>query len=261
MVANCAVLTAKVLGLSLAGMSFWISPLLAEDLAGIQQRGSLIVAVKDNLRPLGFKDQSGQLQGLEIEIAQRLGQELLGRPGAVVLKPVPNRDRLTTVLNGQADLAIAHLSQTTARSRLITFSLPYYSDGTALITQSATVQKLSDLSNQSIAVLNGSSAIAILNYRVPTAKLVPVESYAAARQVLESGQAIAFAGDATVLSGWVQETPGYRLLLPTLSVAPLCIVLPKGVQYEPLRQRINELLTRWQQDGWLKERAAYWGLP
>ena len=238
-----------------------MSPLFAEDLAAIQQRGVLTVAVKDNLRPLGFKGSDGQLQGLEIEIAQRLGQELTGRPVAVVLKPIANRDRLSIVINGQADLAIAHLSQTPARSRLITFSLPYYSDGTALITQSAAVQKLADLNNQSIAVLNGSSAVAILNYRVPTAKLISVESYAAARQVMEAGQAIAFAGDVTVLSGWVQEAPGYRLLLPTLSIAPLCIVLPKGIQYEPLRQRINELLALWQQEGWLKERATYWGLP
>ena len=123
------------------------------------------------------------------------------------------------------------------------------------------MQGLADLSNQSIAVLNGSSAIAVLNYRIPTAKLVSVESYAAARQALEAGQAIAFAGDATVLSGWVREAPEYRLLLPALTVTPLCIALPKGLQHESLRQRVNELLTRWQQAGWLRARATYWGLP
>lgn len=261
MFAKRTVLTARVLGLSLAGMSFLTSPLLAENLEGIQKRGNLIVAVKDNLRPLGFRQLNGQLQGLEIEIAERLARELLGRPDALVLKPVANRDRLTLVLDGQADLAIAQISLSEARSRLVTFSLPYYSDGTALITRSSGVQKLADLGNQSIAVLNGSSAIAVLSYRIPTATLVPVESYVAARQAIESGRAIAFAGDASILSGWQQESPGYHLLLPTLSVAPLCIVLPKGLQYEPLGQRINELLTRWQQEGWLKERAAYWGLP
>ena len=87
MFANCGVLTAKVLGLSLVGMSLWMSPLLAENLEGIQQRGHLIIAVKDNLPPLGFKGQDGQLQGLEIEIAQRLAQELFDRPNAVVLQP------------------------------------------------------------------------------------------------------------------------------------------------------------------------------
>ena len=261
MFAERTVLTAKILGLSLAGMSFLASSLLAENLEGIQNRGNLIVAVKDNLRPLGFKQPNGQLQGLEIEIAQRLAQELFGRPDALVLKPVANRDRLTTVLDGQADLAIAQISLSDARSRLVTFSLPYYSDGIALITRNSTVQKLADLSNQPIAVLNGSSAIAVISDRIPTATLVPVESYAAARLAIEAGQAIAFAGDASVLSGWQQESPGYHLLLPTLSVAPLCIVLPKGLQYEPLRQRINELLARWQQEGWLQERAAYWGLP
>ncbi|HEY9908771.1 MAG TPA: transporter substrate-binding domain-containing protein [Thermosynechococcaceae cyanobacterium] len=236
----------------------------AETLEGIQRRGQLIVAVKDNLRPLGFRGQDGRLQGLEIEIAQRLAQELFQRPDALVLKPVLNRDRLTTVLDGQADLVIAQVSLTEARSRLVTFSLPYYSDGTALITRSAALQKPTDLNNSaivpSIAVLNGSSAIELLRYRFPKATLVGVESYEAGRQALEQGRAIAFAGETSVLSGWAQEFPGYRLLLPSLSVAPLCVVLPKGLQYETLRQRVNELLARWQQEGWLKERAAYWGL-
>ena len=41
------------------------------ELDQIKQRGKLIIAVKDNLRPLGFRDASGDLQGLEIDIAKR----------------------------------------------------------------------------------------------------------------------------------------------------------------------------------------------
>lgn len=233
----------------------------AAELPVIKGRGYLIVAVKDNLRPLGFQASPGQLAGLEIDIARRLAQELLGRADALVLKPVSNRDRLEVVLQDQVDLTIASVTATAARSRLVSFSEPYYFDGTALITRNPSIQRLSHLRQQSIAVLKGSSAIATLRYFLPGTKLVGVDSYQAARQSLEAGQVVAFAGDASVLGGWRQEFPDYRLLPSILSAAPLCVVMPKGVQYDHLRRQVNAAIARWQQEGWLNERAAYWGLP
>ena len=110
----------------------------------IVQRGQLIVAVKDNLHPLGFRDAKGTLQGLEIDIAQRLAQELLGKSGSVVLRPVNNQDRLAVVLNGQVDLTIARVTATSSRSRVVSFSIPYYLDGTALVTNTSAIQGISD---------------------------------------------------------------------------------------------------------------------
>lgn len=253
---------ARVFGLWIVGAQFVLPlHLLAADLQTIARRGHLIVAIKDNLRPLGFRDAQGNLQGLEIEIARRLAQELLGKQDAIVLQPILNRDRLSVVTEGQADLTIARVTATASRSRIVSFSTPYYLDGTALVTRSAGIQKISDLNQQTIAVLNHSSTIAALRYRLPQAKLIGVDSYAAGQERLESGEAIAFAADASILSGWVQEFPQYRLLALRLSTEPLCIVLPRGVQYDELRRRIDQAIERWKSEGWLQERATYWGLP
>jgi polar amino acid transport system substrate-binding protein len=43
----------------------------AAQLPEIQQRGYLNIAVKDNLRPLGFRDANGNLQGLGKAIGSR----------------------------------------------------------------------------------------------------------------------------------------------------------------------------------------------
>jgi polar amino acid transport system substrate-binding protein len=144
---------------------------------------------------------------------------------------------------------------------VVTFSLPYYFDGTALVTTNAAIRSLGDLGTETIAALDGSSAVEALRYRWPNARLVEVRSYYQAQTLLETGQVAAFAGDASVLSGWVQEFPQYRLVLPVLTVEPLCIGLPKGIQHDSLRQRINQILEQWYKTGWLKERASYWGLP
>jgi polar amino acid transport system substrate-binding protein len=227
----------------------------------IQQRGKLVVAVKDNLRPLGFRDTTGNLQGLEIEIAKRLAQELLGKAEAVVLQPVKNVDRLNVVIEDKVDLAIARVTQNESRLRVVDLSRPYYIDSTSLITKDASVKQVSDLTTKAIAVLKSSNTIAIIKYALPTAKLVGVNSYEEALTLLENGSVAAFATDASVLTGWVQDYPQYRLLPAKLSSEALCIVMPKGLQYAALQERVNQAILRWQASGWLAERVAAWGLP
>lgn len=252
----------RLLTLSLVGVSV-MAPLrsVAEDLEAIRQRGQIIVGIKDNLAPLGFVGSNGQLQGLEVDIARRLAQELLGKRDGLVLKPVLNQERIGAVLDGRVDIAIAHITQTISRSRVVAFSTPYYQDGTALVAKNAALQKPSDLRNQKVAVLNNSTTVDVIRDRLPQAKMVGVPSYEAALNLLERGEVAAFAADATVLVGWVRQFPQYRLLSPTLSVEPLVIVLPKGLQYDELRREINQILERWQAEGWLRQRATYWGLP
>ncbi|WNN89167.1 transporter substrate-binding domain-containing protein [Gloeocapsopsis dulcis] len=233
----------------------------AADLPEIKQRGYLLVAVKDNLRPLGYRDAQGNLQGLEIELAQRLAQDLLGSINAVQFQPVANRDRLAVVLDNQVDLTIANVTVTESRARLISFSLPYYFDGTAIITKIPSVQNLSDFAARRIAVLKGSSTISTIRYLIPSAQLIGVDSYTQAYSLLEANAADAFAADASVLSGWVQEYPQYRLLPTLLSAEPLAVVMPKGLQYNALRQQVNTAITRYLSEGWLQQRASYWGLP
>lgn len=237
---------------------------LAAELQTIQARGKLRVAVKDNSRPFGFRGADGVLQGFEIEIAQRLAQELLpdtDRPTQLELVPVTNSERLAVVLADQVDFAIARVTATEMRSRVVVFSLPYYLDGTALVTKQPTLRRTWDANNRQVAVLSGASTAATLRDRLPTARLISVNSYAAAKDLLDQGKADAFAADAGTLSGWVQEFPEYRLLAPLISVEPLCIVLPKGLKHDELRRRINTLLESWHAAGWLKARANYWGLP
>ncbi|NEO31653.1 MAG: transporter substrate-binding domain-containing protein [Symploca sp. SIO3C6] len=231
------------------------------ELDEIKRRGELIVAVKDNLRPLGFLETNGQLQGFEIDIARRLAVELLGDAEALVLQPVANNQRLKVVLEEEVDLAIARVTATDSRSRIVYLSIPYYLDSTGLVTKDASITKLKDLQSKKIAVLNSSSTIAVVQYNLPEAQLVGVDSYQEALQLLEQGTADAFAADNSLLTGWVQEYPEYKMLPVKLSSEALCIVIPKGLQYSQLQRRVNEAIAKWKAEGWLAERAAAWGLP
>jgi polar amino acid transport system substrate-binding protein len=251
-----------VILLLLGGMPL-VAPSLAfgAELTEIQERGYLIVAVKDNLRPLGFRNAEGELEGLEIDIARQLAEDLLGDRNAVVLYPTNNLDRLSLVLSGEVDLAIADVTATASRARIVSFSAPYYVDGTAFVTRDPEIQTLADAFSHSITVLNGSSSISTVRSLFPDARFVGVDSYQQALESLESQQANTFVGDASVLAGWVQDYPDYRMLPNLLSAEPLCIAMPKGNQYDDLRRQINQTLETWTTNGWLQERIDYWGLP
>jgi polar amino acid transport system substrate-binding protein len=246
----------------LLGVHLAASPVVfSADLETIQQRGYLIVAVKDNTRPLGFTDEDGNLTGFEIAIATRLAEALFDDPRAVELRPVTNRDRLPAVLNDDVDIAIAGITVTPMRERVVNFSLPYYLNGTALITRDPAIQSLDALEQGAIALIEGSDAISPVNYTLPRATLIGVPSYQAAYDWLEMGDVDAFAGDLVVLAGWIQEYPDYWLLPTVLTAEPLAITLPKGNQYNSLRRFINDEIRQWHDEGWLESEATFWGLP
>lgn len=253
--------TASFFGLGEAIASPFLLSATAAELEDIQERGFLIVAVKDNVRPLGFRTDQGELTGFEIDIARQLAIELFGTPDALMLRPVNNRDRLSVLLDEEVDMVIAQLNRTDARSRLVDFSTPYYLDGVGFITQDSRIQSFPDLADSTIAVLNNSTTIAVVRSLLPDVNLIGADSYQDALGILESGEANVFASDATILAGWSQEYPNYRVLTSLISADALAIAMPRGLQYEDLRQTINTAIERWHQDGWLQERETHWGLP
>jgi polar amino acid transport system substrate-binding protein len=226
-----------------------------------QQRGKLRVGVKDNLRPLGFRDDQGELQGLEIAIARRLALELLGDETAVELIPVKNQDRLKVLLNGEVDCLIANMGQNGARDRLVDFSPPYYLNSIGIVTANPQLTQREAFHQARLGVLNNSAAIAVVKNAFPQATLVGVESYQDAQGLLAAGQVDGFAGDNTVLTGWAQTDPTIFHLPLFLTADPLAIALPKGLQHEDFRQQVNQALLKVKASGWLRQQWQRWGLP
>jgi polar amino acid transport system substrate-binding protein len=235
-------------------------PAKATTLDKIQKRGTLIVAVKDNWFPLGFRDSTEQLQGFEIAIARQLATDLLGADQKVVFKPVQNSERLTAITAGTVDITIANLTITENRQRLVMFSDAYYRSGTGILTSDARLNRLSTLSRKAIAVLQPSVTLPYLRSFLPAAKLQGVPSYHAALERLNTQQVEAIVGDQIVLSAQAKQA-GYYFYPTRLTVQPLAIALPKGVQHESLRAAINDRLSRWRHSGWLQNQQKIWGLP
>jgi polar amino acid transport system substrate-binding protein len=222
----------------------------------IQKRGKLIIGVKDNLPSLGFRDHDRNFSGLEIDIARELAKEL---NVAVEFVPLKNRDRLAAIQNNQVDLAIAQITVTANRSRLIDFSLPYYTDSTIAIAKVGILPQ--DLRQPiSIIVLKNSVAIAVVQSQFPQAVIIGANSYAEALNALQAGKVKAFVGDRTNLNQWLKEHPDYTIIGQPLALHSLAIGLPRGLSHLDLREQVFQIVEKWRKNGWLQQKANNWGL-
>lgn len=244
------------------------------DLQTIRDRGFLSVAVHGDRFPLSFRDAAGHWSGFEVEMAQTLALELFGKRDAVKFISVTNSDRLRVVADGQVDLAIASITATPSRSRWVTFSSPYYFERSAIVvqdnlpqnrpsqnsSQNSLVRTIGDLRGQSIAVLKNSSAMdALMSQRLGLI-LVEVESYAEGWSKLRSGQVRALAGDRVMVLGAMQKDSNLRLLRDEFGLYPMAIAMPKGAQYASFREKVQNVVDRWQRSGWLQEQWHRWNL-
>lgn len=231
---------------------------IALTLDQIKKRGYLVVGVTTNHRPLSFEDEQGNLQGLEIDLIRRIAKELFGNESAVKFVPLRNVNRLQAVIDREVDITVASVSANSFRYRIVDFSPYYYLSSTAIVTKDHTINNLS--SEHTLAVLEGSSAIALLKHHLPSINLIGVSSYQEGLALVKQNKVTGFAADKTILTGWIQENRDYQLLPQVYGTYPLAIVLPKGLQHQKLREQINQTITKLSQNGWLQQRAEYWGL-
>ncbi|WP_143438476.1 peptidoglycan-binding protein, partial [Hydrocoleum sp. CS-953] len=155
--------------------------LLSPDIQKIIDRGKLIVAMTEyDNSPFFVKNERGELEGLDMKIAQGLaeglGVELQLNRSAKTFNEV-----VKIVSQGQADLAISKLSQTLNRATKISFSHPYVTMRQGLLlnrvqlTKAAknkeAVEFLRDFEGR-IGVINGSSYEGFAKQKFPKATIV-----------------------------------------------------------------------------------------
>ena len=255
------ILKSHILFITLFLCLFSSSSVKSAEWEEIKARGKIIIGVKDNLPPLSFIDSQGNLRGFEIDLAHKLAEELLGDKEAVKFVFLFNQDRLNAVIKDDVDMAIASITFNSSRQRLVDFSDIYYFSATGIMVKKQPfVRNMGDISGK-IGVLNQSRAIVEIQYTFPQLLLRGVSSYQEALELMETGEIEGFAGDIVVLTGITKENPDYQLLPHIIGAYPIAIALPRGRQYQSLRDQVNQVMRKLKQEDWFKEKAEYWGLP
>ena len=210
------------------------SPALADRLQEIQDRGHVIVGVKEDYAPFGFRDSEGALLGYDVDVARGFA-EAIGVD--VELVPVTSANRLQKVERGEIDIVAATMGDTRSRRELVTMIEPqYYGDGAnVLLRDSAKIGTWADLRGQTVCGLQGSLWNRLAKQRL----LLDVTAFNSTReagQALRNEHCVGWIYDEVLLLHEIEtgEWEGFSVSLPTRFVLPWAVAIAKEEGGGPL---------------------------
>ncbi len=180
----------------------------------IAAKGELIVGVRCDQPPYGFKDRDGSFAGVEVEMAKQIATYAFGSPAKAAMVCVTAENRIPQLASGKVDLLIATLGKTPERARLIDYSVPYnFGGGDILVLKDSPLRRLADIKQAgTVAMLKGSTQAAWFDANQPGLDTLRLNSISDALQALKQKRAGAMAADLATLVVIAQRDPAVRRL-------------------------------------------------
>lgn len=202
----------------------------AGTIAKIKEQGKVIAGVKYDLNLFGLKDPStGQVQGLDIDIAKAVAKKVLGDENAIEFKEVTSKTRIPMLKNGEIDMIVATMTITEERKKEIDFSDVYFTAGQSLLVPvNSPIKSVKDLTKDSkVLTAKGSTSAKNVRDAAPDAQVLEFENYAEAFTALKAGQGDALTTDNALLFGMSKQDSNFKVLEETFTQEPYGIGLRK----------------------------------
>lgn len=224
-----------LVALGLTGLLGWPSAQAATDspvLSRIVSSGTLRVGMSGGQPPLNFKSRTGELVGLEADMAAALAG-LMGVRLEIVQKPFSQL--LGALAEGEVDLVMSGMTTTPERNLKAAFVGPYFLSGKSILTRSTSLAQADDVAdlNQSdlkLAALEGSTSERFVKTRLPNASLVTAADYDEAVKLLLADEVSALVADREIvmLTAFLNPKEGLATLRSPLTIEPIGIAVPPG---------------------------------
>jgi polar amino acid transport system substrate-binding protein len=188
----------KVLVMAAATLSLLTGLVRADTLDDIKKKGTLVVGVKADYPPYGFRDPSGQIVGMEVDMAKQVADKLGVK---LQLEPVVASNRMQFLQQGKTDLMIATMSVNDERKKAVGIIEPYYyAGGVALLAaKSAKIKSGADLKGKPVCAIQGSYYNTEIQSKMTGTDLVAFKGVPENEQALLNGQCVGFAYDDVLL--------------------------------------------------------------
>ena len=240
--------------LLLAALLVWCGPAWAQDslltgtLKTINDRGTILIGVREASIPFSFLNKARQPIGFSVDLchgiatdaAAALNVDLL-EPDApawqkgvrIIYVPVAPDERLQKVISGAIDLECGSTTATEARAKTVAFSPVFFLAGTKLLVRKdAPISSYRDLAGKTVAAsigtTNGDAMKRLAARGTPAFTVVETPDLPAAYDMVANGKAAAFASDDILLSGMIATRPDgklYHVVGDYLSFEPYAIML------------------------------------
>ncbi len=235
-------------------------PALAEDsaeVAAIKERGKLLVGVKADVPGFGYQELGGDYEGLEIDLAKKMAEVILGDANAVEFTAVTAKTRGPLLDTGELDMVIATFTIKPDRIIQYDFSKPYFVDAIGLLVmKDSGIESFADLAGQTIGVAQSATTRDALQAAADATGMAvdfaEFPTYPDIKAALESGRVACFSVDKAILMGYLDDST--TLLADSFAAQPYGVALKKG--NEGLLAIVNDTIATLRADGTLDEMVA-----
>ena len=217
----------------------------------MQERGRVIVGVKDDQPGLGFRDATtGQFSGFDVDIAKMIAGGLGFSPDQIDYRVVPSAAREDAIERGEVDYYVGTYTINDKRKQRVGFAGPYYTAGQGLLVRAddTEITGPQTLQGKTVCSATGSTPIQRVRDQNLTSNIVEFQTYTQCVDQLINGQVDAVTTDDAILLGYASQNPEQlKVVGETFSEEPYGVGVPKADT--AFRNKVNDLLQAAIDDG------------
>lgn len=193
----------------------------------IKDSGKIVIGVFSDKHPFGYVDEGGEYAGYDVELANRLAQDL-GVEVEYVSTEAANR--VEYLETGKVDVVLANFTVTDERAQKVDFANPYMNVALGVVSHKDNViTDLSQVGDGEVIVITGTTAETYLTENNPEIKLKKFETYANAKTAFENKEGVAWANDNTEVIAFANGAEGYTVGIEELgSLDTIAPAVSKG---------------------------------
>ncbi len=229
-----------------------------KSLEAVKEKGYFVVGLDDSFPPMGFRDESGEIVGFDIdmakEAAKRMGVE-------AKFKPVEWDGVILSLKNKDIDVIWNGLTVTEERKEKISFSKVYLANRQVIIVRDdSDITTKDDLKDKKIGVqLNSTSQIAVEKDEALSGSINELKKYSnnvEALLDLKAGRTEAVVVDEIVGRYYIAKKEGYKVLEDNLGDEVYAV----GIRQEDnaFREELDKVLDEMKEDGTAEEISKKW---
>ncbi|MEM7772967.1 MAG: ABC transporter substrate-binding protein [Cyanobacteria bacterium P01_E01_bin.6] len=194
-----------------------------------------------------------EIAGFDIDLAKAIGAEV-GSP--VQFDSMPFNQLLLALRSQEADLAIAALTPTDERKKIVNFSVVYHETESVIVTPAdSKLETLADIAGQRIGVRPG-TIHAQLAETVTNSDIVLFDDTNGLIKALNAGEIGAAILDRAIADRYIRHRWKLnRLVVENDDSAGVAIAFPKR---SPLLRSVNQILRQMKTDGTIDDLAVKW---
>ena len=194
----------------------------------IKDSGKIVIGVFSDKHPFGYVDEGGEYAGYDVELANRLAEDL-GVEVEYVSTEAANR--VEYLETGKVDVILANFTVTPERAEKVDFCEPYMNVALGVVSHNDNV--ITDLSQigegDEVIVITGTTAETYLTENNPEIALKKFETYANAKTAFENKEGVAWANDNTEVIAFANGAEGFTVGIEELgSLDTIAPAVSKG---------------------------------